>query len=86
MGKKVIVAMASVAVFLITLTGAVSAKEQATCPVMGCEIDKKVFADHNGKRVYFCCNGCVGTFKKAPKKYIKQLEAEGVELTKTVPR
>ncbi len=53
-------------------------KVQANCPVMGGEINKKVFADHNGKRVYFCCPGCIETFKKDPDKYLKKLETGGV--------
>ena len=62
--------------------GTVLAKEQTNCPVMGGKIDKTIYADHDGKRVYFCCSGCVAPFKKEPEKYIKQLEAEGVELAK----
>jgi len=60
----------------------VLAKEQTNCPVMGGKIDKKFYADHDGKRVYFCCVGCVEPFKKEPAKYIKKLEDAGIELTK----
>ncbi len=56
------------------------AKPQTLCPVMGYAINKKIFVDYNGKRVYFCCNGCPETFKKDPDKYMKKLAAEGVEL------
>jgi YHS domain-containing protein len=52
-------------------------KPQATCPVMGGKIDKKVFADYDGKRVYFCCPGCIETFKKDPAKYLKVLADRG---------
>jgi YHS domain-containing protein len=55
-------------------------KVQATCPVMGGKINKEIFADHEGKRVYFCCRGCVETFKKDPAKYVKKLEDAGVVL------
>ena len=58
-------------------------KAQATCPVMGGAIDKKQFADHDGKRVCFCCPGCIVPFKKDPAKYIKKLEDSGVTLDKT---
>ena len=64
-------------------SGASVGKAQATCPVMGGKIDKKIFADHEGKRVYFCCDGCPETFKKDPAKYIKKLEDAGVVLEKT---
>jgi len=57
-------------------------KAQTTCPLMGGKINKKIFADHGGKRVYFCCKGCIGAFKKNPQKYIKALESKGVKLDK----
>ena len=47
--------------------------EQTTCPVMGGAIDKNVFIEHQGKKVYFCCNGCPDTFKANPEKYISKL-------------
>jgi YHS domain-containing protein len=59
---------------------AAAVKAQTTCPVTGNPIDKKYYADHNGKRVYFCCPACIATFNKDPDKYIKQLEDEGVTL------
>jgi YHS domain-containing protein len=57
-------------------------KAQTTCPVMGGKINKDIYADHEGKRVYFCCKGCVEQFKKGPAKYVKELEDEGVVLEK----
>ena len=56
---------------------------QTNCPVMAGKIDKKIHADYKGKRVYFCCSGCLDEFKKDPDKYIKKLEAEGVTLEKS---
>ena len=64
-------------------TKAPEANEQTTCPVMGGKIVKTIFADHDGKRVYFCCAGCDATFKKDPEKYIKQMEDKGIILAKT---
>ena len=55
------------------------AKEQKICPVMGYEINKKIYADHKDKRVYFCCPSCIGKFKENPEKYIKKLQNEGIE-------
>ena len=55
-------------------------KAQTTCPVEGGKIDRAVFKEYDGKRVYFCCNGCPAEFRKAPAKYISQLEKEGVTL------
>ena len=57
-------------------------KPQTTCPIMGGEINKEVYTDYEGKRVYFCCPGCIPEFKKDPAKYIKKLEDEGVTLEK----
>jgi YHS domain-containing protein len=59
------------------------ANEQKTCPVMGGKINKDIYADYEDKRVYFCCEACVSTFKKDPAKYVTKLEDEGVVL-KTV--
>lgn len=64
-------------------TAIATATAQTTCPLMGGKIDKKHFADHDGKRVYFCCPGCQAPFKKDPAKYIKKLEDKGVTLDKT---
>ncbi len=47
--------------------------EQTTCPIMGGKIDKAVFTEYKGKKVYFCCPGCDKTFKADPAKYISKL-------------
>jgi YHS domain-containing protein len=47
--------------------------EQTTCPVMGEAINKSVYTEYNGKKVYFCCAGCVAKFKADPDKYIAKL-------------
>lgn len=60
----------------------VQKKAQTQCPILGNAIDKKVYADHKGKRVYFCCSGCISEFKKDPDAFIKKMEAEGIELEK----
>jgi YHS domain-containing protein len=57
-------------------------KPQTTCPVMGGKIDKKLYADVDGKRIYVCCPGCIATIKKDPAKYIKKLEDQGVAIAK----
>lgn len=51
--------------------------EQKTCPVMdGNKINPELYVDHNGRRIYFCCKMCVGTFKKDPEKYIRKVDEE----------
>ena len=55
-------------------------KTQTTCPILGAPISRTIYADHEGKRVYFCCQDCVKEFKKDPAKVIKKMEAEGIVL------
>lgn len=50
---------------------------QKTCPVMGNPINKEIFVDHEGQRIYFCCPGCNDPFKKNPAKYLKKLSDNG---------
>jgi YHS domain-containing protein len=58
-------------------------KAQTMCPVLDEPITSKdVYVDHNGQRIYLCCAGCKATFSKDPEKYIKKLEAEGVQIEK----
>ncbi len=66
-----------------TMHGIVHAESQTKCPVLGNKIDEKVFVDYQGKRIYFCCTGCIDPFKKDPEKYLKKMEAEGVTPAKT---
>ena len=53
---------------------------QTTCPIMGNKINKEIYEDHKGKRVYFCCQACSAKFKADPDKYMKKLADEGVTL------
>lgn len=47
---------------------------QTTCPVLaGNPIDKNIYTDYKGKRVYFCCNSCKSAFIKEPEKYLSNL-------------
>ena len=46
---------------------------QTTCPVMGGAINKAIFVEYKGKKVYFCCNGCEAEFNKDPAKYVAKL-------------
>jgi len=57
-------------------------KPQTVCPVLGGNIDKKVYLDYQGKRIYFCCTGCDAEFKKDPEKYLKKIEEQGITLEK----
>lgn len=57
-----------------TAAAATASVEQTTCPVMeGNKIDKNVFVEYKGKKVYFCCAACKAEFEKNPEKYIAKL-------------
>ena len=49
---------------------------QKLCPVMGGAIDTNVYVEHEGRRVYFCCEGCKAEFAKDPAKYLKILDEQ----------
>jgi Cu(I)/Ag(I) efflux system membrane fusion protein len=53
-------------------------KAQTHCPVMGGEINRDVYADHKGMRIYFCCAGCDSAFKEDPEKYLNQMRADNI--------
>jgi YHS domain-containing protein len=59
---------------------AVEGKPQTTCPVMGSKIDKSLYVDVKGKRIYVCCQTCVAAVKKDPDTYIAKLQQEGVKI------
>ena len=50
-----------------------AAIEQTVCPVMVRAINKSMFTEYKGKKVYFCCAGCKEKFEKEPEKYIAKL-------------
>lgn len=48
-------------------------KSQVSCPVQGGKINKELYADYKGERIYFCCAGCDKEFNKDPEKYLKKM-------------
>ncbi|MFC1452559.1 efflux RND transporter periplasmic adaptor subunit [Verrucomicrobiota bacterium] len=54
-------------------------RPQTHCPVMGGAINKEVYVDYKGQRVYFCCPGCETSFLKEPEKHLEQMRSAGVE-------
>lgn len=57
---------------------------QTNCPVMvNRKVNKDLFVDHNGKRIYVCCTGCLKKVIKDPEKFIKKLEQSGQTVEKT---
>lgn len=53
-------------------------KAQTTCPVLGGKVDKNIYVDYQGYRIYFCCPGCDAEFRKDPEKYLKKMQQEGI--------
>ncbi|MBN2163335.1 MAG: efflux RND transporter periplasmic adaptor subunit [Pontiellaceae bacterium] len=58
-------------------------RPQTHCPVMGGEISKDIYTDHDGMRIYFCCPGCIDEFQTDPGKFLEQMRAGGIEPEKT---
>jgi len=54
-------------------TATAVAGEQTTCPIMDAPINKSIFVEYKGKKVYFCCQGCEDKFKAEPEKYLAKL-------------
>jgi YHS domain-containing protein len=57
---------------------AAAPQSQTICPVMGAKINKEVYVDYKGQRIYFCCSGCDAEFRKDPEKYLKKMKEQGV--------
>lgn len=54
-------------------------KPQTKCPIMGDPINKKVYVDAKGYRIYACCKGCIGKIKADPDKAVATIKANGEE-------
>ncbi len=61
----------------IEASGEVVAKLQASCPVMGGKVDRKLYVDHGGMRIYVCCQGCTDAVRKDPVRHIEKLAEKG---------
>jgi len=46
---------------------------QTVCPVSNKPIDPAISVEHDGKKVFFCCDGCPGAFEKDPAKFTAKL-------------
>ena len=51
----------------------VQVAEQTVCPIMGGAINKALFTEYKGKKVYFCCDGCKEKFEAAPEQFVAKL-------------
>ena len=75
--------------YVLAERDAIKPKHQITCPIMsvggiGClMLNKDIYTDYQGKRIYFCSKNCLEKFKKNPEKYIKEQENQGVIFEET---
>jgi YHS domain-containing protein len=83
--KAMVVALAVTLTLAFAAAGPVAAAPAATqsqaqtvCPVLGGAIDKNVYTDYQGKRIYFCCAACIEEFNQNPEKYLQKLKEAGV--------
>ena len=53
-------------------------KTQVACLVQGGRINKNLYTDYKGQRIYFCCPGCPEAFKKDPEKYLQKMREQGI--------
>jgi YHS domain-containing protein len=57
---------------------------QTACPVSGEKLEEKTaYLDFEGRRVYFCCEGCFGAFKDDPKGHLAKLDTPADETEKS---
>ena len=56
---------------------AVTAAKQTLCPLSGEKVELASFTEHEGKKVYFCCDGCIEKFTADPAKYVAKLPQFG---------
>lgn len=61
-----------------TINAAPKGTAQKKCPVMSGSINKNIFVDYKGYRIYFCCSGCDSEFKSNPEKYLQKMKEQGV--------
>ena len=59
-------------------------KTQVACPVQHGKINKDLYVDYKGQRIYFCCKECIPIFNKNPEAYQKRMEQEGVTPEKSI--
>ena len=87
--KRVMITLILAMVLAFSATGAgwameppmmekpLAGKTQVACPVRGGKINKDLYTDYKGQRIYFCCPGCPDIFKKDPDKYLKRCGSKG---------
>jgi len=57
----------------IIAEAAKDAQTQTLCPVEGAKINKDIFVEYQGKKVYFCCQACKKKFTQSPEQFLPKL-------------
>ncbi len=65
------------------LVSDVTSKVQGSCPMTAESIDKSVYADVDGNRIYMCCKMCKGKFMENAQANLKKITDQGITLEKT---
>ena len=58
-------------------SGTQELKPQTVCPVMGGQIDKSMYVEKDGKRIYMCCEHCREGLTKNFEENVKKLAKMG---------
>ncbi|HAL14604.1 MAG TPA: hypothetical protein DCP67_12390 [Planctomycetaceae bacterium] len=90
--KRFVVSLSIILIASVALVQAADEKAKKVelkCVVSGKAIDKTKTVDYKGGKVYFCCGGCPGAFKKDTAKFANkanhQLVASGQFIQKNCP-
>ena len=46
------------------------------------KIDRKIFVDYGGRRIYFCCQGCIEKFNQDPFRFSKKVDQDAAAAAK----
>ncbi len=52
-------------------------KPQENCPIMGSAVNRDLYVDHEGKRIYVCCPPCLATVRANPAAALRKLAELG---------
>ena len=58
-------------------------KAQVTDAFSGKPINKNIYVDYEGKRIYFCCDDSRQSFNKNPDVFLRKFKEQGVILANT---
>ncbi len=63
--------------------GVQALKAQTTDALSGKPVNKNIYTDHEGMRIYFCCDQSRNDFLKNPEVYLTKFRQQGIILEST---